>query len=195
MLGSLASLAVGMAEARYLKLVGRVVALEISVQRATEERGPTAALEARQIVEDAVRRARRKAAIIQHKDVALLMQAIEQAEGEIATLRDVTAANAVLMSEVRHGASPQLPPESSILTQEGGDRAYLADSVEATSMTGSETAALGDYPSPSEAVAAMREFAAEIATEVDEGFEEFKRQLGQEPRGCQWDGAGFRGIS
>ena len=123
---------------------------------------PPLGQEARQIVEDCVRRARRKAAIMHHKDVSLLLrvgrwvatpstrcprtalqyppraavpphelcrpapwdrccaahrrpspprpvpQAIEQAEGELAALRDVTAANAALMGEVRATAAPQV---------------------------------------------------------------------------------------
>ncbi|KAL4437332.1 hypothetical protein ABPG75_004471 [Micractinium tetrahymenae] len=53
----------------------------------------------REIIEDAVRRARRKGAMLPHLDSSLLLSTLEQAKGEIASLSDVTATNAEVMQQ------------------------------------------------------------------------------------------------
>ncbi|KAI7842083.1 hypothetical protein COHA_004278 [Chlorella ohadii] len=53
----------------------------------------------RDVIEDAVRRARRKGAMLQHLDSSLLLSTLEQAKSEIASLTDVAATNAEVMQE------------------------------------------------------------------------------------------------
>ncbi|KAI3424795.1 hypothetical protein D9Q98_008182 [Chlorella vulgaris] len=53
----------------------------------------------RDVIEDAVRRARRKGAMLSHLDSGLLLSTLEQAKSEVASLPDVTATNAAVMRQ------------------------------------------------------------------------------------------------
>ncbi|EFN53074.1 hypothetical protein CHLNCDRAFT_137374 [Chlorella variabilis] len=53
----------------------------------------------RDVVEDAVRRARRRGSMLPHLDSSLLLSTLEQAKSEIASLSDVTATNAEVMEQ------------------------------------------------------------------------------------------------